>query len=294
MQYELKGNIWGFVAILLWSALAGLTLKAGKIPPFELVSLSFSIAFFIGFIFWKKEGKSILVYLKLPLKNWLIGVGGLFGYHFFYFLALQNAPAVEANLINYLWPLLIVLFSALLPGVKLRWYNILGVLLGFLGVALLLGDKEGFSFSSLHLKGYFFAFLCAVIWSSYSVFSRYFGKVSTGAVGAFCGATALLSLVCHLIFETTVVPSFGNLIAILLLGLGPVGGSFFAWDYGVKKGNIQMLGAFSYMTPILSTLLLVLLGFAKENSAIWSSCTLIVLGSIVASLPLFKKLFYNS
>ena len=134
MQYTLKGNILGILAILLWSTLASLTVIAGKIPPFELVSMTFFVAFLIGLILWKKEGKGILVHFKYPPKIWIVGVGGLFGYHFFYFLALQNAPAIEANLINYLWPLFIVLFSAFLPGVKLKWFHIVGVIFGFVGV----------------------------------------------------------------------------------------------------------------------------------------------------------------
>ena len=289
MQY----NLSGILAILLWSTLASLTVKVGRVPPFELVSISFTVAFFIGLGLWKKEGRGILVHLKLPLKVWLVGVGGLFGYHFFYFLALQNAPAVEANLINYLWPLFIVLFSAFLPGVKLRWFHVLGVVLGLGGVVALLGAKGGFSFDYQYARGYFYAFVCALVWSSYSVLSRYFGKVPTSAVGGFCGVTAILAFVCHLLFETTVVPGFGSFVAIIILGLGPVGGAFFLWDYGVKKGDIQMLGAMSYLTPLLSTLLLVSLELSKASRAIWIACFLIVLGSIIASLPLFKKFIIN-
>jgi len=294
MQQATRGNIFGLLAILLWSTLASIVVVVGRIPPFELVAISFSVAFFIGLILWKKEGKGVLVHLRLPFRIWIVGVGGLFGYHFFYFLALQNAPAVEANLINYLWPLFIVMFSAFLPGVKLKWFHIVGISLGLLGVIVLLGGKNGFSFDVAYLKGYFYAFLCALIWSLYSVLSRYFGKVPTSAVGGFCGVTALLATICHFLFEITVIPDFKGLVAIFVLGLGPVGGAFFVWDYGVKKGDIQILGTLSYATPLLSTLLLISLGLAKANSSIWLSCFLIVFGSVVASLPLFKKLFYSS
>lgn len=289
MQY----NLSGILAILLWSTLASLTVRVGRVPPFELVSISFTVAFFIGLVLWKKENRGILVHLRLPPKVWFVGVGGLFGYHFFYFLALQNAPAVEANLINYLWPLFIVLFSAFLPGIKLRWFHILGVALGFSGVVVLLGVKGGFSFDYQYARGYFYAFVCALVWSSYSVLSRYFGKVPTSAVGGFCGVTAILAFVCHFLFETTVIPDFSSFVAIIILGLGPVGGAFFLWDYGIKKGDIQMLGTVSYLTPLLSTLLLIALGLSNSSLAIWVACFLIVLGSIVASLPLFKKFIVN-
>ncbi|MCF6173769.1 MAG: EamA family transporter [Campylobacteraceae bacterium] len=291
MQQVFKGNLFGILAILLWSTLASLSVKAGKIPPFQLVSMTFFIAFLIGLFLWKKEGKGILIHLKLPIKVWLVGIVGLFGYHFFYFLALQNAPALEANLINYLWPLFIVLFSVFLPSVKLRWFHILGVLLGLFGVIVLIGGGGNVNFDMRYIRGYSYAFLCAIIWSSYSVISKYFDKISTSVVGSFCGATAILSLIFHLAFEPTVIPSFNNLLAIIILGLGPVGGAFFAWDYGVKNVDIQMLGTFSYATPLVSTFLLVMLGIGKANSTIWLSCLLIVLGSVVASLPLFLKYF---
>ena len=103
----IKGNILGTFAILLWSMLASLGVLAKRIPPFELISISFFIAFLIGLLLWKKEGRGILTHFELPPKVWLVGVIGLFGYHYFYFLAIRNAPAIEANLINYLWPLFI-------------------------------------------------------------------------------------------------------------------------------------------------------------------------------------------
>ena len=291
MQQSVKGNIFGILAILLWSTLASATVSAGKIPPFQLVSMSFFIAFFIGLFLWKKEKKGILSQLKLPLKNWLIGIVGLFGYHFFYFLALRNAPALEANLINYLWPLLIVLFSAFLPGIKLRWFHVVGVLFGLFGVVVLVSFGKGLSFDTEYIKGYFYAFVCALSWSSYSVLSKYFGKIPVSAVGGFCGATAFLALVFHILFEPTVMPDFKNLSAIVFLGLGPIGGAFYLWDFGVKNGDIQMLGTFSYIIPLFSTILLVFFGLAKSNSDIWIACFLIILGSIIASLPLFKKFF---
>ena len=125
-----KPTVIGFTAILMWAALALLTKLSGPIPPFQLTAMSFTIAFMIGIATWIRDGGNPLDHLKLPKAVWTLGITGLFGYHFFYFLALQNAPAVEANLINYLWPLLIVLFSALLPGEQLRWFHVAGAIEG--------------------------------------------------------------------------------------------------------------------------------------------------------------------
>jgi drug/metabolite transporter (DMT)-like permease len=286
-----NGNIFGVVAILLWATLASFGVLAGNIPPFQLTSMAFFVAFFIGAILWKKEKKGILHHLKQPLIVWIVGIGGLFGYHFFYFLAIQNAPAIEANLINYLWPLLIVLFSALLPNEKLRWFHVVGVSLGLLGAFLLITKGKGLEFEEQYFLGYMYAVICGVVWASYSVISRLFGKVPTSAVGGFCGATALLSLLCHLLFETTVIPSLTQFLAVIALGLGPVGGAFYVWDYGVKNGDIQLLGSLSYAAPLLSTLLLISLGLSQMSVFVWIACGLIIAGSMISSLNHFKKLF---
>jgi drug/metabolite transporter (DMT)-like permease len=165
-----KGNFAGLFAIPLWSTLALFTVSMGAIPPFQLTFMAFFVAFILGGVWWLWRWADKRIYTALPAKVWFVGIYGLFGYHFFYFLALKSAPSLEANLINYLWPLLIVLFSTLLPQEKLRWYHSVGSMLGFIS-ALVLLDSKGLSFSSEYLHGYGYAMLCALIWSSYSVLS---------------------------------------------------------------------------------------------------------------------------
>lgn len=282
-----KGNSTGALAIVLWSSLALFTVSTGAIPPLQLTFMTFSVAFCIGLAWWLKEGAHLSIFKAIPWRVWCLGVGGLFGYHFFYFLALKKAPALEANLINYLWPLLIVLFSAFLPNEKLRWYHVLGALCGFSGAFLLIGGK-GVVFSVEYAEGYFYALLCAFVWSGYSVLSRYFGEIPTVAVGGFCGVTAVLSLGAHLVLEETYIPSYTEFFSALGLGLGPVGFAFFVWDYGVKKGDIKFIGALSYLTPLLSTLLLVFFGRAVPHESIWIACGLIMGGSLISSMEFLR------
>ncbi|MDD3342729.1 MAG: EamA family transporter [Sulfurospirillaceae bacterium] len=291
MTAVFKGNIIGAIAIILWSTLALFSVLTTKVPPFQLTSMAFSIAFLFGLGWWIKEKKGILIHLKLPLKVWAFGIYGLFGYHFFYFMAIKNAPALEANLINYLWPLLIVVFSAFLPNEKLRWFHIVGALLGLCGAMLLIGFGKGVAFSASYLQGYMYAVVCAVIWSSYSVMSRYFGAIPTQSIGAFCGATALLSYGAHLLFEESYMPTSVEVLATIGLGIGPVGIAFFVWDYGMKRGDIKFLGSLSYATPLLSTLMLVIFGSTHPHPLIWVACGLIVIGSMISALPFFKGLY---
>ena len=279
----------GFVAILLWSLLAFFTASSGKIPPFQLASLTFSMGALLGVSRWLFK-PSLIKTLKQPLSVWLLGVIGLFGYHFAYFTALRNAPPVDAGLIAYLWPLLIVLFSALLPGEKLKLHHVLGAFLG-LGGAILIVTKGSFvGFNSDFSYGYFMAFLGALIWSSYSVLSRRFSHISTDVVTGFCIATALLSMICHVLLEQTVWPeTFKQWLAVFGLGLGPVGLAFYAWDFGVKHGDIQVLGAASYIAPLLSTFILIFTAHAEMTLIIVAACVMITVGAMIAAKDIIMR-----
>jgi len=249
--------------------------------------MAFCVAFLLSLIKWQLTGESISRHLKLPLAVWVLGVGGLFGYHFFYFMALRNAPPVEAGLIAYMWPLLIVVFSALLPGEKLRWWHIAGGLAGLAGsIVLVTGGADGGGlggFKSEYWLGYLMAVVCALTWSAYSILSRRFSHVPSDAVGVYCGATAFLAMLAHVTFETTVWPQGGQWLAVLGLGIGPVGAAFFTWDIGVKHGYIQALGAMAYAAPLLSTLLLIAFGQGEASPSVALACLLIVGGAVLAS-----------
>jgi drug/metabolite transporter (DMT)-like permease len=284
----LRATLIGSTAILMWATLALLTELNHSIPPFQLTAMSFTIAFCIGLALWRKQGKSIANSIKLPVHIWINGLFGLFGYHLFYFIALKNAPAVEASLIAYLWPLLIVLLSAFLPGERLRWFHVVGAIAGFLGAALLVTKGQSLSFDVQYGWGYLAALICAFTWSIYSVLSRRWGNISSDVVGSFCGATAILAWFCHAVFEQTVLPVGMEWLAMLCLGLGPVGLAFFTWDYGVKHGNIRLLGALSYLAPLLSTLLLISCGLAEASWVLGIACLLIVGGAVLAAGDLWK------
>jgi drug/metabolite transporter (DMT)-like permease len=278
----LRSTLIGGVAIVMWASLAVLTAWSGGVPPFQLVALAFAVAFLIAAIRWRLAGQRIATRLRQPVGAWLLGVGGLFGYHFLIFYALKNAPAVEANLVNYLWPLLIVLFSAALPGESLRWRHLAGTALGLAGTGVLLGG--GLAFRPEHVDGYLAALLAAVAWAGYSVGNRRYAHVPSDAVGGFCLAGAGLALVCHLLFETTVWPGdAGEWLAVLGLGLGPAGGAFFFWDHGVKHGNLRSLGAWSYTIPLMSTGLLLAAGIGTPSLRIAAACALIVGGALLAT-----------
>jgi drug/metabolite transporter (DMT)-like permease len=277
----LRATLAGFSAILMWALLALFTAASGKMPPFQLAAICFAIGSLPGIAVFIARPERLKL-LKQPPAAWATGIIGLFGYHFLYFTALRNAPAVEAGLIAYLWPLFIVLGSSMLPGERLRIVHVLGALIGFAGTFLIV-SRNGLNFDSQYTIGYLAALACAFTWSTYSLLSRRFGDVPTDAVTGFCLATSLLSAVCHLVLETTVWPaSASEWLAVLGLGLFPVGLAFYAWDFGVKKGNIQILGVASYAAPVLSTLALILAGFAEPSWQILLACLFVSGGALLA------------
>lgn len=281
----------GFTAILMWALLALLTARTGTVPPLQLNAMTFAVGTLVGLVAFKARGARLSVF-RQPVRVWALGVVGLAGYHALYFAALRNAPAAEASLIAYLWPLLIVLGSAMLPGERLRWFHVAGAILGLLGAGLVItGRAGGLDFSNDAAFGYALAGLCALFWTGYSLLSRRFADVPTDVVTGFCAATAILSALAHLAFETTVWPADASQwIAVLLLGLLPVGAAFYTWDHGVKHGDIQLLGAASYAAPLLSTFVLILFGEAQATSTLLLSAALITTGAALAALPLFRRL----
>ncbi len=279
---NVKATLIGFSAILMWSLLALFTAASGTMPPFQLSAICFSIGSIPGIVVLLLKPERLAL-LRQPAKIWIVGIAGLFGYHFLYFTALRNAPAVEAGLIAYLWPLLIVVGSALLPGERLRWYHLAGAVLGLAGTVLIVA-RNGVEFDDAYALGYGAALACAFTWSGYSLLTRRFDAVSTDVVTGFCLATAILSFFCHLGLETTVWPETATQwIAVAGLGLLPVGAAFYAWDFGVKNGNIQLLGVASYAAPVLSTLILIAFGFAEPSWRIALACLFVTGGAVLAA-----------
>ena len=277
-----RATLLGFGAVLMWALLALLTVKTVPIPPLQLTSMSFVIGGSLGlcWVIFAGEAQSLKT---VSWKIYAFGTVGLFGYHFLYFSALRLAPAAEAGLIAYLWPLLIVLLSGLLPEERLKSGHVLGGLVGFAGAALIVTQGQT-SFETDAILGYCLALLCAVTWSSYSVISRRLGQTPTSSVVVFCLGTAILSAIAHLGLETTVWPDQISVwLAVIGLGVGPVGLAFFVWDVGVKRGDIQLLGVASYAAPLLSTFVLVAAGIADLTWTLFAASVLVTLGAVFAA-----------
>ncbi len=271
----------GCGAIALWSLLALLTRAAGAVPPLELTALSFSVSAVLGLGIVAARGR-LGAMRQRPLV-WLHGVGGLFGFHALYFAALHFAPVAEANLINYLWPLLIVLFSAALLKIRLTARHWLGTALAVGGCLLLLGGNAHFEVQGTAALGYALALASATVWALYSVLARRLTAVPTDAVAGFCAVTAVLAWIAHACAEPTYTPTIGDLAVCVLLGAGPVGAAFFLWDIGMKRGDPRLLGTLAYAAPVGSTLLLCAAGFAPFTLTTVLAACLVAAGGLVSA-----------
>jgi drug/metabolite transporter (DMT)-like permease len=259
----MKADLFTLGAIFLWASLASLATLLSNVPPFLLTG----IGLIIGALVSLPALRSGITQWKIPVKTLLIGVYGLFGYHFMLFLALQTAPAVEANLVNYLWPLLIVLLSPIFTkSLSLNFRYVLAAISGFAGAVLAItSGGSGFGFSSIEV-GYFFALSAAVIWATYSLATTKVPRFPTPAIGLFALVSGVLAIGAHFLFEPAASISTGDWLLLLVLGVGPLGGAFYLWDAALKIGDPRRIGLLAFLTPLLSTALLVVV---SGNSLSW-------------------------
>ncbi len=283
----------GLAAIALWSTLASLTALAGPIPPFQLAAVTFAIGAAAGALAMVVSGRSLAPIVAAPAGALALGVTGLLGYHALYFFALQTAPTIEANVINYLWPLLIVVFSAFLParlgGRRLTIWHIAGALMAFAGALVAVSGRASFAATAGLGWGHVAALGAAVVWAGYSVASRLYADVPSASVIAASALTAVGAAAIHVAFETTVWPQTGwGWLVLVAMGLGPVGLAFALWDGAVKHGDIRLVGVVSYATPLLSNALLAALGLGQAGPLLWLAVLLVTLGAVIASRDQFR------
>ena len=267
----MRSDLAALGAVVLWASLATLGLFLAHLPPLLLTGLGLLIGSLIALPLTRFRLKRMLV----PGKVLILGVYGLFGYHVALFSAIQNAPAVQANLVNYLWPLLIVVLAPLIvPGSKLTWKLILAAIAGFVGAALAI--LSGAQLTGGLEIGYLYGLIAALIWSTYSLGTKRIGTFPTAAVGLFGLVAGSLSLIAHLLFEPAAAISGTDWVWLILLGLGPLGASFFLWDYALKNGNAQRVGLIAFFTPLLSTTMLILASGSQLTPLLMISAVLII------------------
>lgn len=259
-------------AIALWGLLAVLGVALQHLPPFLLTGL----ALVIGSVWtWPAVLRDRRQWAAPP-RLLALGVFTLFGFHFLLFIALRLAPAVEVNLVNYLWPLLMVLLAPLyLPGLRLSARHLGAALLGFAGAAtaMLGGSTPAFTSGGAGVAGgadtagssagwaYLLALASALIWANFSLQTKRAAArgapFPTAAIGLFGLLSGLLALLSHALLEPPTTLSTRDWLLVALMGLGPLGAAFLLWGKALALGDARQIGILSYLTPLLSTAALV-------------------------------------
>ena len=276
----MRADLLALGAIVLWASLATLATVLSNIPPLLLTGIGLVIGSLISL---PLSGFKIAAW-KIPVKTLAVGVYGLFGYHLMLFIALQTAPAVEANLLNYLWPLLIVILAPLFTkSLKLGARHIIAASAGFTGAAIAITSNGQAGLSFDFETGYLFALAAAVIWATYSLTTTKLPAFPTSAIGLFGLVAGLLAIGAHFVLEEPATISASNWWLLILLGLGPLGASFYFWDAALKIGDPRRIGLLAFLTPLLSTALLVLVSGRVLSWQLAIATALIVGGALLGS-----------
>lgn len=272
----------GILALLFWAASASLVLFVGVLPVFEMQFILFSFSFMLALIIFR--GSLVKQLFRIPFKLVLFGVIGIYFTNLFFMSAFQHAPADKVDLINYLWPIMVIITSSLLPNEKLKLNQLVGGMIAFYGVYILLTNGHGLSgFNVQHWKGYLLAFLDALCWTFFTLTLRRYKKSSAELIGIYCGLAALFSLITHCGIETFVMPNTSQICYLGLIGLTSQGLAYYFWDIGIKRGHYKILCVLSYFNPILSIGMLVIFGFTVMTSSLTIAVLLVSLGAVVAS-----------
>jgi drug/metabolite transporter (DMT)-like permease len=287
----MKSDLLALSTIMLWGSLAALSVSLSDVPPLLMTGLGL----LVGSLISLPLSKFRLASWRVPLGTLAVGVYGLFGFHFFLFAALKIAPSAQANLVNYLWPVLIVALTPIfLRGFRLNLWHLLAVLLGFIGAAIAILGGQSLTelatfFEAEASLGYLFALIAAVIWATYSLMTKRVPAFDTAAIGGFALVAGLLALGSHVLFEPAAELAGGDWLIIVLMGLGPLGGAFYLWDAALKLGDTRRLGILAFLTPLISTGLLLLTQGQPLTLSLATATALIIAAAVAGQVAAVRS-----
>ena len=275
----------GILAPLGWSLIPLISFYLNSINPILLTSIVLFIFFLIDLL-RQLITKSFQNPFNIPLNYYLLGIVGITGFHIFYFSALQLAPIIIVFLIINLAGILNIIYSKLFYNIKIRYKHIAAILINFSAIILIIFSKSIDKFEKNHLIGYCFAFLAANCWSFYTVKNKSYIDIPIGNIIYICFLSAIITLLIYFLqhgFEFPII-NLNDFVILILLAIYPIGYSIFFWIYGVKYGDIRILSIFSYLSPILGSLWLIIAGIEAFHWYIIISLTMIVISGLILKL----------
>ncbi len=260
-------------AVILWASLAALITFVPHIPVFLLTGIGLIIG---GLISVFKAS-----HWKLNFKNIMLGFYGVAGFHLFYFLGLRNAPSVQTNLVNYLWPLLIVVLAPAFIKSKVTRTQILGSVTGFLGAVVAI-TSNGLDSSKILQWGYLFSFLGAVVWATFTLMISK-NSYSIWQNGIYCFISGTLCIAISYFTEPAPQITLQDTFFLAVIGFGPMGAPFYLWNYAIRAAGAVKVAPISYFTPVISTSLLLIALKQTPSAMLLISLGLVIAGIIIGN-----------
>ena len=274
-------RVWtcvGALAIPLWATWPCLAIRTFEIPPLEFLAMMFLVGWLVLASLHRPTKTGID---RLSKRSWLPAAAfavSLSGGDIAFIAATHRIPAAQANLISYLWPVMIVVFGAAIGLFRLRLRHIIGLGLGFSGAVILIWDGR----ISISLSGIGLALLNGAFWAGYCILRLAWKKPAENVLARGCAISALLCASLHVFLEPTLIPSLGGLVATAAAGILPLALGNFVWDQGFRRGDSQLLAVMAYATPLCSALLLAALGVALFTWNLFVGAVVIVLAGVIS------------
>lgn len=291
---EIRRATWiGLVAVLCWSCSVGLMRSVAE----ALGALGGAAVLYSVSAAWVMlvQGLPTRAQLRGASRTYLIACGLLFALYEICLsvaigLAHDRPQSLELGMINYLWPCLTIVLAVACRQQQARWWLWPGVALCLWGLVLVMGEGAATSTDpwwqalGTHMAAnplaYVLAFGAAVMWPTYTVLARLFGGGFNG-VGIFLWLTAALLWAQWLVLDTAPMQwSWSVAAQVLVVGAATALG-YSCWEHGIQRGNLAVLAAGSYFTPVLSALLASLWLSVQPGLPFWQGVVLITGGSLV-------------
>ena len=283
----MKHYFYAMGAILCWASLPAATGSGLQgLSTEELMFFSFISAALFLYLQDIITKRSTAIYIP-GLKASLLGLWGIFGYHYIYYLALSHAPLAEGAILSTTWSFWIVFFSSIIIFKTLKPAIVITAAIGMAGAALVIAADNAMTFSLEYMQGYLLALLCGLIWSSFSVALRYI-KVKREPMTTFTIYAATLSTLLYILTMPHEMPPLPALFSAIYLGCIPLGLSFYLWNRAVTGGNLVIIGFLSYLTPPLAVLLVALIhGQHIPTQVIWGM--VVIIGASIAGRMIMSR-----
>jgi len=268
----------GACAIPLWATWPVLAHHAAQMPVFQTLVIAFAVAAAVLYCFEPHGRRSDQCAMRDDLLPAAVCALGLLGANALFIVSIRYIPPAQANVLSYLWPVMVVVIGAVLRLFEFRMLHGISLLIGLAGVSII------WSGSSLVLSpvGIALAVLSGLSWAVFTVFRVWQGRSAAPVLARGCALSAVCSLGLHLVFEDFVLPDRVALAAAVAVGVLPLALANLCWDTGVRCGDSRLLATMAYGTPIAGLLLLALLGLATLTTSLMLGAVLVVLAGLVA------------